>query len=84
MTEWEQHLKAMEREETFIKRCYQKLIRMKEARKESRKLEEPVMDMLGSVDLHGDRKRMETQRESTQRNENIDHDQEGWHWESYM
>jgi hypothetical protein len=53
MTTWEKQLVEFRREETFMKRFYQRLMKLKADRKEAKEHEKRLMEMLGSIHLQG-------------------------------
>jgi hypothetical protein len=46
MSAWEKHLEEFHREESFRKRCFQKLQRMKEEWKENKELEKQLWEVM--------------------------------------
>jgi hypothetical protein len=51
MSSWEKVLEAHRQEETFMKRCYQRLQKLKEERREAKELEEKLREMLGTFHM---------------------------------
>jgi hypothetical protein len=52
MSSWEKHLEEFHQEETFMKRCYQTLQKLKADRKEAKELERKLNEMLGARIQH--------------------------------
>jgi ribosomal protein L32E len=51
MSSWEKVLEEHRQEETFMKRCRQRLQKLKEERREARELEEKLRVMLGTFQI---------------------------------